>query len=566
MQTTPPTDATPATACTELLGRAEAIATNWGWPRSGGLSLLAACGEAGTIEPLLEELTRGVLEPDEAELLLEDLRARAQALNQAAPGLPPPDEGEPEAVLEQARALALERQEPEPRPVHVALALLANALELGPQTLGIADFLLLRRLLLGPRLAGAPPAELRQGSIDLGDYRIRPEVLDLLPPKLCRQHGVLPLKRTGDILYLASADPESFRGLEDISFWAGCRVELVRVTSASLEEAFSRHLPDDPRAAEGWAGGVPAPAGEEARLEPDAAAVDAAAVPASFDRLQKLIELDPHDQRYYGSRGDLYLRLHYLKEAAESYWRAAAICEERGEWPDAVAYLRRLQEIQPSDRAIYRGLIKNFHAMQMREELLGAFGTYADLCARANDFDAALELYLELTGRTRKDPELQEFLEPTSGRSYPSYRELISAFLTLLRFHLGEPRGENLYYLRIKLGLAYSALGFNEEALAQYHKAVEECRPKAHGLWTVGVRALAEGDPGRAMELFLLALDEPDLTLRDRLHIEYDLAMCCEKRGDLFRAYQLLTDIRKVEEGFLATDIAIRRLRQLLQL
>jgi tetratricopeptide (TPR) repeat protein len=568
MNTTPSTtDIAPSAACRDLLARSEAVAQSWSWPRPGGLSLLASCGESGTLEPLLDELTRGVLEPEEAALLLEGLRPRFQALHTSAPGLPPPEPDELAAVLEQARAIAIERQDPELRPLHVALALLANALELGPETLGVADFLLLRRLLLGPRLAGAPPAERRIASIDLDDYRIRSEVLDLLPPKLCRQHNVLPLKSTADTLYLASAEPERFHGREDISFWAGCKIELVRVTRASLDEAMNRHLPDETRAAEAREDALRPPAAQPESLDLEAAAdVDAAAVPDSFGRLQKLIELDPHDRRYHASRGELYRRLHYLEEAAESYRRAVAICEERGEWPEAVAHLRKLREIQPADRAIYRGLARNFCAMQMREELIEAFATFADLSARANDFDAVLELYLELTGRTLMDPELHEFLEQTAVRSYASYRELISAFLTLLRFHLGERPSEDLYYLHVKLGLAYAQLGFNEEALVHYHKAVDECRPKAHGLWTVGARAVAEGDMDRAMDLFLLALDEPNLTLRDRLHIETDLALCCEKRGDLFRAYQLLTDIRKVEEGFGATEIAARRLRQMLQL
>lgn len=555
----------PTAECRTILQRAHAVAVAWGWPHPGALSLVAALGEPSTLESLLDELCRGVLEPQEAHLLLEETRRRLHELNARIGEVPRPEGHELEAVVQRAVQTALERQETELRPNHLALALILSALQMGPGFAGAAEFLLLRRLALGPRLAGAPPASRRTAAIDLADYRIRSEVLDILPPKLCRQHGVVPLKRSGDTVYLACADPEGFHGYDDASFWTGSRIELVRVTPASLEEAMTRHLPDEARLPD------PVPDTTLARASaPDpslhgAAPVDTTAVPDSFDRLQRLIELDPNDQRYHGARGDLYMRLHYLKEASESYWRAADLCEEHGDWPRTVAYLRKLQEIQPSDRAIYRRLARNFLAMGMHDELLESFGTFADLSARADDFEAAMELYLNLSGRDAKEPELSQLLE-SAGSSYQSYLELVSAFMTLLRFHLGDAKSPDLYYLHIKVGLSYTAFGFNEEALAQYHKAVERCHPKGHSLWTVGVRALWEGNPSKAMELFMLGLDEPDLSMRDRLHIEYDLASCCEQKNDLFRAYQLLSDIKKVNENFLAADIAVRRLRTILHL
>lgn len=559
--------------CKALLERSHSIALSWEWPCSGVLSLLAASAEPGVLELLLEELTRGVLEADETMLLREELRARVQYLSERHSSFTTPEAGGLNELLGRAFAIALDRQDTYVRPVHLAQALVIGALEMGPGTLGVADYLLLRRLAIGPRLAGAPPASRRIASMDLNDYRIRPEVLDLLPPKLCRQHGILPLKRSGDTLYVATADPDGFRGYDDVSFWAGSRVELVRVTQASLEEVMLRHLPDESQRSEPhWQVPVSRPSGLS---EPGSAArddllpsgpLDAKAVPETFDRLQRLLQLDSHDQRYFGIRGDLYMRIHYLKEAAEAYWKATELCQERGDWPQAVAYLRKLRELQPADRAIYHRLAVNFHAMGMREELIGAFGTFAELSARANDLDAAFGLYLELTGRSPQDPELQALVSQDAMRSYQSYLELISAFMTLLKFHLGEQRSRDLYYLHIKLGLCYTAFGYDEDALAHYHKAVDQCRPKGHSLWTVGVRFLWEGDPNRAMDLFLLALDEPDLTMRDRMHIQFDLAQCCEQKGDLFRAHQLLNDIRHVEEGFLATEIALKRLRTLLGL
>jgi tetratricopeptide (TPR) repeat protein len=549
-------------AAHELLQRARELAGAEGQP-SGALALLRAAAEPERLGPLLAELTRGVLDPAEAALLEAELLRRLQPGAAEAPVLDQPAAASLDELAERAGSLAAARREPAVRPLHLAQALVQLGLERHGDCFAAAELVLLRRLASGPRLAGAPPAQPHQDAIDLADYRIRSELLDLLPPKLCRQHDILPLKRSGETLYVASADPAHFDGHEDVSFWAGCAsVELVRVTPESLHEAMARHLPDEGKALEPALASAVPPAGAE--IEPPGA-LDAKSVPETFERLRRLMDLDPHDGRYYGIRGDLYLRIHYLREAAESYWKAVHVSEERGEWPEAVAYLRRLREVQPADREIYRHLVRCFGAMRMHDELLRAFGTFAELAARAGELQPALDLYVELTGRSLADPELQERLA-RAGQSYAGLLELIGAFSTLLKFHLGEQKSRDLYYLHVKLGLCYTRFGFNEEAIAHYKAAVEKCEPQGHPLWTVGSRLLADGEPARAIEMFLLALDEPVLALRDRLHVQYDLAMCCERRGDLFRAYQLLSDIRRIDERFLATDLAIRRLRTALHL
>src|SRR5207244_1848930 len=150
-----------------LLERAFAIAASWGWEHPGALGLLAAAGESGVLEPLVEELTQGVMEPDEAALLLEDLRERLGTVAQRATAASGPGERELEELLEIAWKVALEWRETELQPLHVAHALIRKALSLGREAFGTAERLLLRRLASGPRLAGAPPASRRIASIDL---------------------------------------------------------------------------------------------------------------------------------------------------------------------------------------------------------------------------------------------------------------------------------------------------------------------------------------------------------------------------------------------------------------
>ncbi len=405
--------------------------------------------------------------------------------------------------------------------------------------------------------------------MEFEDLRIQPDALELLPPRLCRQYGILPLKLARGVLTVACADPVGFSGEADIAFWSGARVALIPVTRESLDAGLDRYLPREADRLDNWqalghlwdelaiAEPLPSLAASE-RIEPSR-------VHGILSDLEELGRGRESDHRFHGVRGDLYTRLRKLDEAAACFSRAAAICEERGDWAFAVVYLRKQRGVHPSDRTIYERLARNFLQMGMRDEMLEAFVHVAELAVVCNDISAAVALFCELTDCPPEESELVGFGTGLFGESLKESRQLAAGLWQLLAEEVESWETPDLYYLRVKLGLCFTSFAYHQEALEQFEKAATDCSPKGHPLWTVGIRFLWDGQLSTAMELFLLALDEADLTLRDRLHIEYDLAMVCEQKGELARAYQLLLEVSKLEPDFLATPLVLKRLRRLLK-
>ena len=61
-------------------------------------------------------------------------------------------------------------------------------------------------------------------SIDLADFEIDPEVIELIPQEVALKHQVIPVNRAGSTLIIATGDPSNIFALDDIKFF----IELKR--------------------------------------------------------------------------------------------------------------------------------------------------------------------------------------------------------------------------------------------------------------------------------------------------------------------------------------------------
>src|SRR5581483_11853599 len=61
-------------------------------------------------------------------------------------------------------------------------------------------------------------------SITLSQLDIDPDVLRLVPPQLAKKYEVLPVKREGNTLTLAMADPTNVFALDDVAFMTNLAV------------------------------------------------------------------------------------------------------------------------------------------------------------------------------------------------------------------------------------------------------------------------------------------------------------------------------------------------------
>ncbi len=77
-------------------------------------------------------------------------------------------------------------------------------------------------------------------SITLSQLDIDPEVLKLVPAQLAERLQVLPVKRNGNALTLAMADPTNVLAVDDVAFFTNFQIQPVVASEASIRQAIDR--------------------------------------------------------------------------------------------------------------------------------------------------------------------------------------------------------------------------------------------------------------------------------------------------------------------------------------
>jgi type IV pilus assembly protein PilB len=77
-------------------------------------------------------------------------------------------------------------------------------------------------------------------SITLSQLDIDPEVLKLVPAPLAERLQVLPVKRSGNVLTLAMADPTNVLALDDVAFMTNLQIQPVVASEVAIRQALDR--------------------------------------------------------------------------------------------------------------------------------------------------------------------------------------------------------------------------------------------------------------------------------------------------------------------------------------
>jgi type IV pilus assembly protein PilB len=77
-------------------------------------------------------------------------------------------------------------------------------------------------------------------SVTLAQLTIDPDVAKLVPASIAKKHEVLPLKRVGDSLTLAMADPANVFAVDDVAFMTNLTVLPVVASQAAIRGAIAR--------------------------------------------------------------------------------------------------------------------------------------------------------------------------------------------------------------------------------------------------------------------------------------------------------------------------------------
>ncbi|MBI4635481.1 MAG: type IV-A pilus assembly ATPase PilB [Candidatus Rokubacteria bacterium] len=78
-------------------------------------------------------------------------------------------------------------------------------------------------------------------SIRLSQLEVDPDVLRLVPPQIAKKYEVLPIKRIGNSLTLAMADPTNVFALDDISFMTNLQVLPLVASQAGIRKGIERN-------------------------------------------------------------------------------------------------------------------------------------------------------------------------------------------------------------------------------------------------------------------------------------------------------------------------------------
>src|SRR5438034_3564502 len=73
-------------------------------------------------------------------------------------------------------------------------------------------------------------------AINLKDFDIDPEVIQLVPKALCEKHLLIPVNRAGASLIVAMSDPSNISAIDLLKFKTNYSVETVVASEVSIRE------------------------------------------------------------------------------------------------------------------------------------------------------------------------------------------------------------------------------------------------------------------------------------------------------------------------------------------
>ena len=104
----------------------------------------------------------------------------------------------------------------------------------------IGSVLIRLKLLSEDQLVGFLSRQYGIPSMTISQLDIDPDILELVPGEMAKKYEVLPVKRTGNTLTLAMADPTNVFALDDIEFLTTLRVVPVVASQSAIQKAIER--------------------------------------------------------------------------------------------------------------------------------------------------------------------------------------------------------------------------------------------------------------------------------------------------------------------------------------
>lgn len=121
-----------------------------------------------------------------------------------------------------------------------------EALQLASQQkLSLVSYLVQNNIADGNKIANAIADEFGSPLFDINALSKEAIPVELVDPKLIRQHHAIPLFKRGNRLFIGVSDPTNLKAQDEIKFHTGLSTEAILVEEAALTAAIARYLDDD---------------------------------------------------------------------------------------------------------------------------------------------------------------------------------------------------------------------------------------------------------------------------------------------------------------------------------
>ena len=113
------------------------------------------------------------------------------------------------------------------------------------QHLSLVTYLVQNNIADGNQIANAIADEFGSPLFDINALNKGAIPVELVDPKLIRQHHAIPLFKRGNRLFIGVSDPTNLKAQDEIKFHTGLSTETILVEEAALSSAIARYLDDE---------------------------------------------------------------------------------------------------------------------------------------------------------------------------------------------------------------------------------------------------------------------------------------------------------------------------------
>jgi tetratricopeptide (TPR) repeat protein len=169
-------------------------------------------------------------------------------------------------------------------------------------------------------------------------------------------------------------------------------------------------------------------------------------------------------------------------------------------------------------------------------------------------FDLAKELEEELAAEEPGKPSVS--IEGPEGKEI--FEDTFQEFKKGVEKTLNKQDADTHY----DLGIAYKEMGLLDDAIEQFEVALESPKKEVNCCAMIGLCYMEKGEPKRAMDYYFRALANSEISGKEKVGLNYELAVVLEANGNLDKALERFEKVEEMEKDFRDVEDRLAGLRK----